>query len=118
MGKVGLLVGNMRVEGAPSTFVSPSEKVELVGNVRVERQKLDEGGVEIVRGETGILLEVGVWLGGSGILELGGGRDWIRGAGSLFIFEGGRPWWRETLTHHAERKTEECLELKGQTIFN
>ena len=116
MGKVELLVGNMRVEGAPSTFVSPSERVEL-GNFRVERQKLGEGGVEIVRGETGIFLVVGLWLGGSGILELGGGRDWIRGAGGLFIFEGCRPWWRETLTHHAEQKIEESLELKGQTIF-
>ena len=92
------LLGNMRVEGAPSTFISLTEKVEL-GNVKVERQKL--GGDEIVRGggcKTGTLSVVGVLLGG-------GAGDWIWGAGSLFTFEGGSPWWRETLTHHAEQKT-------------
>ena len=63
------LLGNMRVEGAPSTLVLPAEmmgKVEL-GGVRVERQKLGEGGEgreEIVRGgEAGTLSMVGVWLG-------------------------------------------------------
>ena len=57
------LLGNMRVEGAPSTLVLPAEmmgKVEL-GNVRVERQKLGEGVEEVVRGcKTGTLSMVGV----------------------------------------------------------
>ena len=88
----------MRVDGAPSTLISPTEKVGKVelGNVRVERQKLGEGGEEVVRGcKTGTLSMVGG----------GGVGDWIWGAGSLFTFEGGSPWWRETLTHHAEQKT-------------
>ena len=54
----------MRVDGAPSTLVSPTEKVGKVelGNVRVERQKLGEGGEEVVRGggcKTGTLSMVG-----------------------------------------------------------
>ena len=94
------LLGNMRVEGGPSTFESPTERVDKVelGDVRVERQKLGEGGEEIVRGggcKTGTLSMVGVWLGGGGVVG-----DW-----SLFSFEGCSPWWRETLTHHAEQKT-------------
>ena len=36
----------------------------------------------------------------------------------MFTFEGGSPWWRETLTHHAEQKTRKSLELKGQTSFH
>ena len=99
-------MGNMSLEGAPSSLISPAERVGKVelGDVRVERQKLGEGGEQIVRGEgfkTGTLSKVGVWLGGG---EVG---DWIWGGGSLFIFEGCRPWWRETLTHHAEQKREE-----------
>ena len=51
----------MRVEGAPSPLISPTEKVGKVelGKVRVERQKLGE---EIVGGggcKTGILSMVG-----------------------------------------------------------
>ena len=94
------LLGKMRVEGAPSTLGLPTEMVGTVelGGVRVERQKLGEGGEEIVRGggcKTGTLSMVGVWLGGGGVVG-----DW-----SLFSFEGCSPWWRETLTHHAEQKT-------------
>ena len=95
----------MRVDGAPSTLISPTEKVGKVelGNVRVERQKLGEGGEEVVRGcKTGTLSMVGGWQVGGGGGEVG---DWIWGAGSLFTFEGVCPWWRETLTHHAEQKT-------------
>ena len=74
----------MRVEGAPSPLISPTEKVGKVelGKVRVERQKLGE---EIVRGggcKTGTLSMVGVWLGGGGVVG-----DW-----SLFSFEGCSPW--------------------------
>ena len=84
----------MRVEGAPSTLASPTERVDKVelGDVRVERQKLGEGGegrAEIVRGcETGTLSMVGVWLGvGDWIWEWG---DWIWewGDWSLSSFEG------------------------------
>ena len=121
----------MRVEGAPSTLVLPAEmmgKVEL-GNVKVERQKLGEGGEgreEIVRGgETGPLSMVGVWLGvGDFGVWLGGVGDWwiweCWADGSLFSFEGcSPPWWRETLTRHAEQKKEKTsLELKGQTSFH
>ena len=63
------LLGNMRVEGAPSTLILPTEMVGNVelGKVSVERQKLGEGGEgreEIVRGgEIGTLSMVGVWLG-------------------------------------------------------
>ena len=63
------LLGNKRVEGALSTLILPTEMVGnvVLGNVRVERQKLGEGGEgreEIVRdGETGTLSMVGVWLG-------------------------------------------------------
>ena len=52
----------MRVDGAPSPLISPTEKVGKVelGNVRVERQKLGEGGEEVVRGcKTGTLSMVG-----------------------------------------------------------
>ena len=136
------LLGNMRVEGAPSTFISLTEKVEL-GNVRVERQKLGEGGAgreEIMRGgEAGTLSMVGVWLGVGdfGVWLVGVGDWWIWEVGvwlggvgewswecwadgSLFSFEGcSPPWWRETLTRHAEQKTEKTsLELKGQTSFH
>ena len=99
----------------------------VLGNVRVERQKLGEGGEgreEIVRGgKTGTLSMVGVWLGvGDFGVWLGGVGEWIWeywADGSLFSFEGcSPPWWRETLTHHAEQKTRKSLELKGQTSFH
>ena len=66
------LLGNISVEGAPSTLMLPAEMVGRVelGNVRVERQKLGDGGEgreAIVKGgETGTLSMVGVWLGGVG----------------------------------------------------
>ena len=124
------LLGNISVEGAPSTLISPAEmvgKVEL-GKVRVERQKLGEGGEgrdEIVKGggggESGTLSMVGVWL-GVGDFWLGGVGEWIweEGAdGSLFSFEGCRPWWRETLKHHAEKKKRrQKFRIEGSNEFS